>query len=391
MRFNTFDVPIAKLLRGGENGIRAAKYADITKDFLRPSTPVTKGPHVKLLELYDTIGDKIFDKEIFEETPYYQNAHVCMTLTGSYFYDRPENIKTLAERFIAQHTGQTLNLPKQPGQSDPHRPIWVRPIRASTCFEVIDGNHRIARALMKGHTSIPAFIYDKEPVYTPLQQLLLDSLWINKQKWLYQPVDSPELKDEWLLVRQSTDRLRMMTEFLKKNSLMENTHPKTYLDIASSYGWFVKEFSTIGFNAFGMERDPAGIEVGLYAYGVKPEQIIHSDIVIGLENLVHDKKSYDVVSLLSILHHFALNKSSTSAEELMRCVDKITGKVLFFDTGEEHESAFGGTLAGWTPEFIQKWIVQNTTFSKVVALGVDGDKKKPFEGYYNRTLFACVR
>ena len=59
-RYNTIVVPIENLLRGGENGIRAYKYAEITNDFLRPSTPVSDGPHVELLRLYNDIGDKIF-------------------------------------------------------------------------------------------------------------------------------------------------------------------------------------------------------------------------------------------------------------------------------------------------------------------------------------------
>ena len=44
----TIRVPIDKLLRGGENGIRAYKYAEITNEFLRPSTLVSDGSHVKL-------------------------------------------------------------------------------------------------------------------------------------------------------------------------------------------------------------------------------------------------------------------------------------------------------------------------------------------------------
>ena len=91
------------------------------------------------------------------------------------------------------------------------------------------------------------------------------------------------------------------------------------------------------------------------------------------------------------MHHFVLNKSSTSAESLIKLIDKITEEVFFLDTGEEHETAFGDTLRGWSPEFIQKWIIKNTTFKKVIPLGVDRDKKPPFEGYYNRTLFACVK
>jgi hypothetical protein len=383
--FKSFNVPLDNLLRGGENGIRAAKYAELTQNFLRPSTPVLEGPHVKLLQQYAVIGNSILDEGIFEETEYYKNAYECMKLTGAYFYDRPEKIKILATKFINQHKGKHENT-MQPGQSAPNQPIWVRPIKYSSCYEVIDGNHRIARAIMRGDKTIPALVYEKEAVMTPLQQLLLDCLWINKQKWLYQPLDFPELKDEWPLVRQCSDRLSLMTAFLEKSFIEDQK--KNYLDIGSSYGWFVKEFCRLGFAAFGMERDPFGMDIGFKVFGINRN---HQDVVFGLTDLVNQNKSYSIVSCLSVLHHFVLNKSSTSAEELIKLIDKITDKVLFLDTGEEHESAFGGALKGWGPAFIKNWIEENTTFKSVIPLGMDRDRKSPFEGYYSRTLFACVK
>lgn len=385
-------IPVQKLLRGGENGIRAAKYAELTNNFLRPSTTVLEGPHVKLLQLYTQVGDEIFNDEIFQSTDYFQNALECMTLTGAYFYDRPEKIKILAERFIRQYKGEVLNLPQQPGQSDANQPIWVRPIKESSCYEVIDGNHRIAHAVMRGDASIPAIIYEKEPVYTPLQQLLLDCLWINKQKWLYQPLEAPELQDKWKLIRRSIDRLEMMRRFLEGQNLLSNSPQKsTYIDIGSSYGWFVHKMGELGFDAYGMERDPFGMQIGFKVYGVQKEQIIHADVARGLEEQLERGNKYDVVSCLSVLHHFVLEKSSTSAESFIKLLDKITDKVLFLDTGEEHEVAFGKTLAGWSPEFIQQWIKSHTSFNKVIPLGIDQDRCKPFENYYNRTLFACIR
>lgn len=389
----TFDVEISKLLRGGENGIRAAKYAELTNNFLRPSTSVLEGPHVKLLQLYDQIGDKVFTDKVFVTTDYYKNALECMKLTGSYFYDRPDQIKVLAERFIRQHKGENLALPKQPGQSDANQPIWVRPVRASSCFEIIDGNHRIAHAIMRGDKTISAIIYEKEAAFTPLQQLLLDCLWINKQKWLYQPVDAPELKDQWHLVRKSTDRLEMIQKFLKKQKFMPAAVSKklTYLDVGSSYGWFVSQMSQAGFHAFGMERDPFGMEIGFKVYGLQREQIIHSEISLGLEQEISHKKKYEVVSCLSVLHHFVLHKNSVSAEDFIKLLDKITGKVLFLDTGEEHETAFGDALKGWNPAYIQDWIKKHTSFKEVIILGIDQDRHKPFDTYYGRTLFACIK
>ncbi len=389
IQLKTFDVALDKLLRGGENGIRAAKYAELTQHFLRPSTPVSEGPHIKLLKEYEQRGDEILSPGIFEETEYYKNAYECMILTGAYFYDRPEKIKTLAKRFIDQYKGKHEVLPTQPGQSGVNQPIWIRPIKYSSCYEVIDGNHRIARAIMRGDKTISAILYEKEAVMTPLQQLLLDCLWINKKKWLYQPLDFPELRDEWPLIRQCVDRLEMMKSFLEKS---ESPVPeKTYLDVGSSYGWFVREFSKQGFSAFGMERDPFGIDIGFKVFNLDKKQIIHKDIVVGLTELVAKRKSYSVVSCLSVLHHFVLNKSSTSAEELIKLIDNITDKVFFLDTGEEHERAFDGTLNGWNPRFIKEWILKNTMFKSVIPLGVDKDRKPPFEGYYNRTLFACVK
>ena len=391
-RRKTFPVQISKLLRGGHNGIRAAKYAELTGNFLLPSTSIFEGAHVKLLQLYNQIGDEIFNDEILKDTDYYKEAVNCMRLTGSYFYDRPEQIKVLIERFIKQHKGEKINYPVQPGQSAPDYPVFVRQIRYSSFYEVIDGNHRIARAIMKGDESIPVFIYEKEPALTPLQQLLLDCLWINKQKWLYQPVDKPELKDEWKLVRACSDRFGMMKLFLDRQELLGHKQKKkTYIDVGSSYGWFVSKMGELGFNACGIERDPFGMEIGFRVYGLQKQQIIHSDIILGLEGQVKKRNIYDVVSCLSVLHHFALGKSSTSTENLIRLLDQITGKVLFLDTGEEHESAFGQDLKGWNPAYISRWIKENSTFSDIIPLGLDQDRVQPFENYYNRTLFACIK
>ena len=71
-KMRTFQVSIDKLLCGGENGIRSAKYAELTGDFLRPSQLVFESPHVKLLQEYSQKGEKIFEKDCFENTDSYR-------------------------------------------------------------------------------------------------------------------------------------------------------------------------------------------------------------------------------------------------------------------------------------------------------------------------------
>ena len=387
-KYNTIEVPIENLLRGGENGIRAYKYAEITNDFLRPSTPVSDGPHVELLRLYNDIGDKIIEKEIFIETPYYKNALTSMSLCGSQFYSNPSYIVKVAKRFIRQYNGEDLSkLPRQPGQSAPDIPIIVRSIKDSSYYEVIDGNHRIALAYMQGKKHVKVTLIDDDEVYTPLQRLLLDVMWTGQKKWLYQPVQAPELKENWTLIRKSTDRLDKINAFLKEKGLLP-PDSKSYLDVGSSYGWFVSKMDQAGFESYGLEQDYIAISVGIQIYGLKQKQIINSNLELFLKEA---SDTFDVVSLLSVLHHFELSHDSIKPEELIRMIDKLTNKVLFFETGQSHEKAFGEKLLKWTDDYIMDWLKENTTFKHIINLGKDNDCIPPFEDYYNRTLFACVR
>ena len=389
INWKAFEVPIDKLLRGGENGIRSAKYAEITADFLRPSSLAIDSSHVKLLQLYDEIGDEIFKPHVFEQTDYYQNAHKCMNVAGQYFYDEPVKIILVAERFIEQYKGMSVDhLQNHPGQSA-GGPVLVRPVKNSSYYEVIDGHHRIALAYMQGKKNVTVLIYDKGDVFTPLQQLLLDVLWINKKKWLYQPVESPEIKEQWILVRNCYDRLEMMLNFLQKQQLLpQNNNVPSYLDIGSSYGFFVSQMLQRGFNACGLERDIIAISVGQHVYGLPQDSCYNSDII---EFLNTHECQYEVVSCLSVLHHYVLKKQSVSAEEFMQLLDKITGKVLFLETAENHEPEFKNLLPLWSVDYIVDWIKDNSSFTKVIPLGKDNDRKKPFEGYYGRTTFACIR
>jgi len=390
IRLRTFSVPLDKLLCGGNNGIRAAKYAQLTGDFLLPSRLAIISPHVKLLDDYEREGEKLFQKEIFEKTEYYQHFATSIDLTGSNFYDRKEKIIDVARTFVDQFRG-VLNTPASvhPGQSECGAPVWLRPIKNSSYYEVIDGHHRIALAHKNKENSVKALVYYPEPVHTPLQELLLDVLWINKNKWLYQPIVSPELSEEWVLIRKCTDRLAYMQTFLEQQGwLPPHKNKLTYLDVGSSYGWFVNEMLQRGFEAYGVERDRIAIEVGEKFYHLDASCIRNMEIGNYLENT---QESYDVVSCMSVLHHFILHKNSTDAVSVIKNLDRITKKVLFIDTAQNHEEAFSPLLPEWDDAYIARWITSHTSFTKVIPLGRDDDRVSPFESYYNRTFFACIR
>jgi hypothetical protein len=389
----TKKVYLDRLLCGGEQGLSAAQYARHTGNLLRGSTPVSKSPHVQFLEQNKSIGEKIFSPGIFDKTGYYQHAVESINTVGEFLQCTHEDqIATLARQFVQLSKGeQPLDeYARTHHFRAPGSLVYVRPIRYSDCFEVVDGLHQLAIAYVHGEKEYSVFVMPPA-VLTPLQELVLDSAYCRGNRELYQPISSPEFNGEWVTVRRCEDRFELMKSFLKEHDLMP-PNLRTSLDLAFSYGWFVKGFSDLGFEARGGgEIDWASCEVGRRVYGLRKEQLTRSELVRFLQG---DSGRYDVVSCLSILHHFIIGlpyRARISAEEMIRLVDEKTGTVLFLDTGQCHELWFKENLAGWDKERIENWIRANTSFTKIYRLGKDSDDVPPFETCYGRTLFACMR
>lgn len=385
----TRTVPMDKLLWGGEAGTPAGKYARITGNLLRPSTPIAHTPHVELLTTYQKMGDRALEPPFFEQSAYYRNAVESMNISGSFFdCRRPADVVNHARRFVNVFTGQAEKGATVKHASLATMPVQVRRIAYSDgCYEIVDGHHRLAIACARHRKSHKVYVRREKPVRTPLQQLVLDVFWTRGKRLLYQPIASPELGSKWHLVRRCTDRFGMMRSYLE--SLGIEGAGSNYVDLGSSYGWFIDQLQKLGFDAWGVERDPAAIELGQLVYGVLPERVHKQDLVAFMET-GHER--YDVVSCFSVIHHFALGLGSVSADEFLRLLDRLTTKVLFFDTGQEHEMWFSESLRGWNPDFIADWVRRNSSFTHVRALGVDQDWQLPGQKFnYGRTLFACTR
>ena len=386
-------VSLNQLLCGGEQGLSAAQYARHTGNLLRGSMPVSKSPHVAFLEEHKRIGEQIFLKENLEKTGYYNHAVESINTVGEFFQCTHEDqIEGLARQFVQLAKGE---LPKDEYARTHHfRPpesvVYVRPIRYSDCFEVVDGLHQLAIAHVEGERQYKVFVMPPA-VLTPLQELVLDSAYCRGNRELYQPISSPEFNGEWATIRNCEDRFEMMRTFLEEHNLLP-PNCRTSLDLAFSYGWFVKAFTDLGFEARGGgEIDWASCEVGKRVYGLRDVQLTRSELVRFLQQ---DSGRYDIVSCLSILHHFIIGlpyRARISAEEMIRLVDEKTKKVLFLDTGQVHEKWFKESLAGWDPDHIEDWVRNNTSFTRIFRLGTDNDDVAPFEDCYGRTLFACMR
>lgn len=363
----------------------AAQFAEATGDLLWPSTRLVDGPHVELLRLVqqaDAEGRELTDDEVLASR-YGRMALACLEHHGRYFWATDEKgVLEVARDFADRLRGAPRRAPRA-HQSAPGSPILLAPIRWSRQYQVVDGHHRLALAWIRGERTVEAKV-KWLPVTTPLQDLLLRMSWIGGERELYQPVDAPELRDGWTTVRRCTDRLEKMLAFLAERGIEGGT----YLDVACCYGWFPARMAEAGFEVSGIERDPLSRPLARAVYGLDPERIRVGDAEVLLEQV---EQPYDVVSCFSLLHHFTLGRASVSDAELVRRLDRATGRVLFLDTGQEDEAWFAESLRGWTPERIAAFLREHTTFDEVVDLGPDADRVPPYQDNYGRHLFACVR
>jgi len=377
------DIAISNILMGGENGCWAESFSRMTGDILRPSTPVSRSPHVELLRDYLEVGDQIFHPGRFATTQYWQNALQCIQIQGAYFEASTiQGVIERARRFVRMFNGERIARSSR-SETLEGQPVTVRPIKFSDCYELADGSHRLAIAIIKGEKRYPCTILHSETVLTPIQQIIMKSSWTVGSRLLYQPIDLPELRG-WPVVRGCTDRLDMMKSFLARHGVSSGS----YLDIGCGYGWFVHQMSTLGYDAKGVDRDAATVAAGRTVYGLAPSAVTVDDIEGFLSR---ENQSYTVVSCLSVLHHYVMGKGSISADEFIRRVDALTGKVLFLDTGEAHEGWFKDALKEWTAEYIADWLRRHTTFASIEILGTDQDGKGVYQGQYGRHLFACYR
>ncbi len=376
-------IAVDKLLMGGEAGFDAETYALRIGHLQRPSTPIARSPHAELLDAYDRQGEHLFHQEMFVRTPYYENAR-----RAAFEKNAPleqEEIARRARHFIENYQ-RVKNDPRNFSLINTGKPVSARPLRNSDYFQVVNGHHRAAIAQRCGIVEIPVFTR-YYAVETPLQRAVQQVAWTKKSKLLYQPVDAPELSKEWIRIRKCTDRLERMLGFIDTRVERQGT-TLSYLDVGSCYGWFVAEMKKRGFEVKGVELDPRAIRVGEIAYNLDRTHIMQGNALAALESY---GGQFDVVSCMSVLHHYLRRRDPKNASVLMRLLDQCTKSVLFLDTGQGHERWFAKSLPGWDDQHIERWVRDNSSFSRIERLGTDDDATGHFRSNYGRMLFACMR
>jgi hypothetical protein len=380
------EVPVERLLLGTQGDLPGSQFATRTKDLMWTSRRVGDGPHAQLLRLAAHKGaSQLTDSEILD-SPYGILAKRCVAESGDFFGVRdPQQIVAVARAFIGRCNGEPqANSFRH--QSPDGATIGVARIRHSDYYQIVDGHHRAAAAAVAGVERLRVRTRYL-PTATAMQALVTRMSWIDGRRELYQPLPAPELSSGWPTVRRCTDRLEKIKAFLQAEELLPPV-TASYLDVASCYGWFVSSMSDLGYDSRGIELDPLARPLGEAAYGLPADRITIGD---GVTILSAMSERYDVVSCFSLLHHFILGKVDAPPELLMELLDKVTGRVLFLDSGQSHEAWFRKTMPDWTTEKLMAFLQDTTQFTRIVDLGPDADAVSPYEDNYGRHLFACIR
>ena len=391
----TEDIDLSRALIPGEAGFDAETWGDLTGNLQRASKLLADSPHVKFLEQYREIGDSLFLRKNFVQTSYFKNAANCVRIVGNYFNQKTidgllAQAKSFVELYERIEKGDSAEVkyPSEEGHSEHGSLPVVRKSWTVGTFQIDDGLHRLSSLWVGGWRKTRAVVLSP-PMPTALQSLVgkVSRSWGERELYeLHQPIGGVEFDDSWPLVRRCDDRFAMMLKFL--DPYWPISREWSILDLSCSYGWFVDQFGKTGCHAFGVDPNPAALRIGQIAYGLQSEQLVQGDVQSFLNSC---DRTYDVVLLLSILQDFLPKSDFGSAVEMLKNVDAITERVLFFDTGQAHERWFRDSLREWNTDFIISFIKQHTSFTHVIPLGADTDNVGGFSKNFGRTLFACIR
>jgi hypothetical protein len=230
-------VPLDRLLIGHQGGHPLERWVRRTGEWSRVSCALVDSPYVRFLQEADEA--KLRDDSWSMSTAYFHMAKTCIAATG-HFKGAVDSGGILARMrdYYAGHASVSATPDASSGRVGLGAPVRVWRIEHADCFEIIDGHHRLASAYVHGEHTSEATVHSAKLTY--LQKLLLDVNQASGRE-LYQPVPTLDV-ESWRVVRGCDDRLAMMTRFLDG----EGRTSGTVLDLACSYGWFVKRFQDAG-------------------------------------------------------------------------------------------------------------------------------------------------
>jgi hypothetical protein len=371
------DVDPSRLLIGAQGGHDAIAFAESLGELRLGSTTMVDSPHVRLLQAAMEHSSSLTDAEI-RASDYWAFGHSVAAIDGAWFgANDDDEFLTVTRNFIDWTLERAPRVTSSAGSPfDDH--ILVARVNGSPMLQVIDGHHRVAAAIVRGETSLRVNRTWLN-VETPLQRRL-HQLNVTRQgaDALEQPLPSPDVAS-WTTTSDCASRLLRMVQFLGAEASSAVTQ-RSFLDVSSSYGWYLAEMKKFGFVVRGIETDDGASGIGRSFLGLRPEELVVGSLTESLEGLT---ETSDVVACFRLPELFDAGRD---VGRLAKAIDRVVDHVLFVDVDEHPEGAPGG--APPRVGTLTRLLLDNTSFQRVVDLGENHD---PVGGRRTTRLVAFVR
>jgi hypothetical protein len=375
----------ALLLLGAQGGHDAVAFSEAIGSLALGSRQMDASPHVDLLRSAVKAQRDLTDDEI-RDSEYWAFAHSVSEMDGSWFGANTEvEFLEVTRNFIEWALDRAPRKTRAAGTPFDDK-ILVAAISDGPLFQIIDGHHRVAASIVRGNASLRVHRTWLRSV-TPLQRRLLElNSAQHHAKALRQPVPAKEVETGWVVTANCADRFVRMMRFLERESSARTPEP-TFIDVGSSYGWFLGEMKQFGYAVQGIVADRAFVDISTSYFGLGTEEIIVGDLTESVEQL---NGASDVVSCFELLNVFDGGRGRDETARLIKAIDRIVDRVLVVDCDEDPGRA-STPITDSTGTSLTRLILDNTSFREVVDLGENRDPLGAWSVCPRSRLIALVR
>lgn len=141
------------LLMGCQVGLEPVAFTVATHGRWGRSTPMSESPHVELLREALNARRALSDEEIMH-SPYWEFAQDLIGIAGEFFgMTSDHDVLGVVRNFIEWGLGGSSRVTSA-GGSAARDEVLVARVPGSTKFQIVDGHHRVAVAIIRGDTTI---------------------------------------------------------------------------------------------------------------------------------------------------------------------------------------------------------------------------------------------
>jgi len=376
------DLDVQLLVLGAQGGKEAGAFAQAAGTLAFGSLPMEAGPHVTLLRAALASGGQLSDEQI-RSSSYWGFAKQVTRVAGGWFGARDDDeLLRVSRNFVEWALGDCERVTND-GGSPFDDSILVARLSGSPVFQIIDGHHRVARAIARGERTVKVHRtwLDNE---SPLQQRL--ELLSGGTRTMRQPVPAREVESGWVVTTNCADRLLRIVRFLERD--LDAPASATYLDVGAGYGWYLGEMRRFGLQVLGIEPDVRAVSIGTSFYGLTDGDFVVGEATASVEDLAGP---YDVVSCFGLRALLQGCGTQLETTRLIKGLDRISGRVLFVDSDDRPDGRTSGADEDPSATSLTSLILANTSFRQVIDLGSNHDPIGPWSVGSGSRLLAFVR